>query len=374
LVLAIVMVVMLGGWMAGGDLLDLPVMADDPTTPGESPTTPPPPIQTPTWDTTTSGSVSFAFVGDITFGRARQRPPRGSGTIFDRVRGALQADITMGNLETAIGNMGASKCSPGSTSCYTFVAHPDAAQALADAGFDIMTVANNHSRDAGESGVLSTQRFLKEAGVKWTGNPGQITYIDVEEEGIRVGFLGFAPYWSVANALDIQNAKKMVAQAKKNADLVVVFFHLGAEGTGSQHVRPGTEHAFGENRGDPMAFSRAVIDSGADLVVGSGPHVLRGMQWYKGKLIAYSLGNFSGFNTLSHSGALGVSAILHVTLDKKGQFVVGSVTPVVMVSPGFPRIDPKGTAINSMSRLSQQDFGGKGAVSLARNGTINPPK
>jgi len=166
---------------------------------------------------------------------------------------------------------------------------------------------------------------------------------------------------------------RLVSQAKQNADVVVVIMHLGAEGTDKQHVRPGTEYAFGENRGDSMAFSHAVIDAGADLVVGSGPHVLRGMQWYQGRLIAYSLGNFTAYHTLSVSGASAFSGILHVTLDGQGRFVAGGLTPVVIVPPGTPTIDPSGSAVAIVNALSQADFTGNGAVLLGSDGTILVP-
>ena len=75
---------------------------------------------------------------------------------------------------------------------------------------------------------------------------------------------------------------------------MVVQVHMGAEGSAGHAVRPGNEIFFGENRGDPIEFAHAVIDAGADLVVGHGPHVMRAMEFYKGRLIAYSLGNFAG--------------------------------------------------------------------------------
>ena len=78
--------------------------------------------------------------------------------------------------------------------------------------------------------------------------------------------------------------------------------HAGAEGSDRAHVEPGPETYLGEPRGDSVAFTHAVVDAGADLVVGSGPHVLRGLEWYRGRLIAYSLGNASGYRTLSTAG------------------------------------------------------------------------
>ncbi len=116
-----------------------------------------------------------------------------------------------------------------------------------------------------------------------------------------------------------------------------------------------------------------MIDAGADLVMGSGPHVLRGFQWYKGHLIAYSLGNFCGYNTLGLDAYTSISGILHVTLNADGQFVKGSVTPLRLISPGTPEADPNRTAISYINSLSSDDFSGNGAVHLSAGGKITKP-
>ena len=120
--------------------------------------------------------------------------------------------------------------------------------------------------------------------------PGEIAVLKVH--GIRVAVIGFAPYPWAQSLTNVAAAKRLVARARKRADVVVVTMHAGGEGVAFEHVRPGTETFLGENRGNPLVFSHAVIDAGADLVVGSGPHVLRGIEWYRGRLIVYSLGNF----------------------------------------------------------------------------------
>jgi len=318
-------------------------------------------------------TVSFSLVGDMTFGTSRNLPPGGIDSILGHVRGELQSDLTMGNLETVIGNVSAIKCTEDSDSRHEFVAHPSTARALRDAGFSAVSVANNHTYDAGAAGAKATEQALSDAGIKWTGRPGQITYMTLEETGVKVGLLAFAPYASSSNAVNIVNAAQMVAKAAKNADLVVVYMHVGGEGSDRQNVKPGSESFLGENRGDPMALSHAVIDAGADLVFGSGPHVLRGMQWYKGHLIAYSLGNFCGYHTFNTNGPLGLSAVLHVTLDSRGGFIQGSLTPLKLIGAGTPQIDATRKAIDTVRQLSKADFGGKGAVGLDVDGTIQPP-
>jgi poly-gamma-glutamate capsule biosynthesis protein CapA/YwtB (metallophosphatase superfamily) len=164
----------------------------------------------------------------------------------------------------------------------------------------------------------------------------------------------------------------MVMRAKREADIVVVLMHAGAEGSDAQHVRPETEWFLGENRGNAEAFSHTVIDAGADLVMGSGPHVLRGMEWYRGRLVAYSLGNFLGDGTLGIDGVLGASGILHVTLAANGGWVRADLTPVRLVSPGVPTVDPDEEAHGIVRTLSREDFG-RNAMRVTPTGQLLPP-
>src|SRR5204863_636201 len=153
--------------------------------------------------------------------------------------------------------------------------------------------------------------------------------------------------------VNLPKAAELVRQAKSQADLVVIQVHMGGEGADHTHVKPGTEIFYGENRGDPIAFSHAVIDAGADIVIGHSPHVLRAMEFYKGKLIAYSLGNFAGYHALGTGGVVAVSEILRVTLRRDGSYVSGTLVPALMVAPGVPRLDPRKQAISLVSGLTK---------------------
>jgi poly-gamma-glutamate capsule biosynthesis protein CapA/YwtB (metallophosphatase superfamily) len=163
-----------------------------------------------------------------------------------------------------------------------------------------------------------------------------------------------------------------VRKADEWADLVVVTMHAGAEGSDHQHVRPGTEWFLGENRGNVYAFAHAVVRAGADLVVGSGPHVLRGMEWYRERLIAYSMGNFVGYHTLSTAGVTGVSGILQVTLARDGSWVAGDLVPVTIAPDGIPRPDAAEAADGIVRTLSKKDFGRHGML-VSRTGVLRPP-
>jgi len=320
---------------------------------------------------TSSGSVSIDWVGDMTFGTVNAWPPAGVGSLLTAVTPSLRSDLTMGNLESALGDLPMTKCAPHETDCYEFEAPDSTAQDLKRAGFSAVNVANNHTLDAGTAGETSTDTALRAAGLAWAGRPGQISYLT--RNGITIALLGFAPWSYDANALELPAAEALVRQARRHAQVVIVMEHIGAEGDGAQHVRAGEEYYLGQDRGNPIAFTHGVIDAGADLVVGSGPHVLRGFQWYHGHLIAYSLGNFSGYNTLGLDGITSVSAVLHVTLGARGQFVTGSITPLRLIAPGTPRPDPAGAAISAVNGLSQADFSGNGAVHISAAGTIQPP-
>jgi poly-gamma-glutamate capsule biosynthesis protein CapA/YwtB (metallophosphatase superfamily) len=315
-----------------------------------------------------SETVSITWVGDMTFGTLNEWPPEGTGSLLDDVKPYLHSDLTVGNLESALGDLPMSKCAPKETDCYQFEAPAYTAKDLRRDGFSAVNVANNHTLDAGPAGEVSTDHALRAARLRWAGRPGQITYLT--RNGIKIALLGFAPWSYDADALDIPAAEALVREAKQHAQVVIVMEHLGGEGDDYRHVKPGEEYFLGQDRGNSIAFTHGVIDAGADLVMGSGPHVLRGFQWYRGHLIAYSLGNFCGYNTVGLDTYTSVSAVLHVTLNARGQFVKGSITPLRLVSPGIPERDPDRTAVSYINSLSRDDFAGHGAVRLSAAGKI----
>ncbi len=313
-------------------------------------------------------TFSLTWVGDMTFGSLDEWPPAGTGSLISAMKPYLHSDLTVGNLESALGDLPMSKCTAREKDCYQFEAPDSTARDLKRDGFSAVNVANNHTLDAGPAGETSTDHALHAARLRYAGRPGQITYLT--RNGIRIALLGFAPWSYDADALDIPAAEALVRQARKHAQVVIVMEHLGGEGDAYRHVRPGDEYFLGQDRGNSIAFTHGVIDAGADLVMGSGPHVLRGFQWYHRHLIAYSLGNFCGYNTLGLDAYTSVSAMLHVTLNAAGQFVSGSITPLRLVSPGIPEVDPGKTAISYLNSLSQEDFAGNGAARISATGRI----
>ncbi|HEV2752220.1 MAG TPA: CapA family protein [Solirubrobacteraceae bacterium] len=249
-------------------------------------------------------TVTIGWVGDTMLGRAgAPAPDRGRGILAGTGRVTVAPDLMLGNLEGTLSVGGTSKCAAASANCHAFQVPPDHADALHRAGFDLMSLANNHAYDFGETGREQSAQALEESGIASTGGPAEITVL--EHDGMEVAVLGFAPYpWS-APLNDHDAAAELVREAREQADLVVVTMHAGAEGSDRTRTPVGTEVAYGENRGDSRRFARAVIDAGADLVLGAGPHVLRGMERYKGRLIAYSLGNYAGWHNFSATAPSG---------------------------------------------------------------------
>ncbi len=331
-------------------------------------------------------AVSIAGVGDIIMGTAPDKlPPNGARGFFDRVAAGLRGDIVMGNFEGALTeNAGYTKCvepspSPGTPSpsaspkkqdCFAFRMPPAYAGVLHAAGFHILNLANNHTFDYGPSGLQDTHGALDAAGVRYTGQPGAIPVLVAA--GIRVAVLGFSPYGWTNSVTDLDAAAALVRTATTKADVVVVNMHAGGEGADRTHVRPGTESFLGENRGDPIAFAHAVIDAGADLVVGHSPHVMRGLEWYKGRLIGYSMGNFAGYQVLSSAGPLGIGGVLQVRLAADGSWQGGKLVPTEMVDGGYPAMDAELRAITLVRDLSKADFGAT-AMTVGPDGTLTPP-
>jgi hypothetical protein len=312
-------------------------------------------------------SVTIAWVGDMVLASSYGTPPNaGRRSMAAVVAPLLSADVTFGNLEETLSQLPESKCG-GSPNCFAFQAPPSYAKRMTAAGFDVMNVANNHADDFGTAGERSTERALTAAGLRWTGRPGQITVM--RREGLRIAFLGFAPYRWASRLEQVSVAQALVRKAGLRADLVVVAMHAGAEGSAATHVPHGSETFLGENRGDSRRFAHAVVDAGADLVVGSGPHVIRGMERYHARLIAYSLGNFVGYKNFGTGGTLSLSAILSVTLRGDGAFAGGTWTSLRLDGDALPHPDPSHASAQLVAQLSHEDFGAA-AAHVAQNGEI----
>ncbi len=322
--------------------------------------------------------LTIAAVGDIMLGspfpNETRMPPNDGADLLKDVTPILEkADIAFGNLEGPLADGGISeKCGTGKPNCFAFRMPTRYGKYLKDAGFDVMSLANNHASDFGDAGRASTRETLDKLGIKHAGSDkNQFSTAYMQAKGKTIAFIGFATNNLAPNVNDLSFARQLVLAADKKADIVVVSFHGGAEGAANQRVPNKTELFFGEKRGNLPLFSRTVIDAGADLVLGHGPHVLRGMEIYKDRLIAYSLGNFATYGWFRLQGATAETLVLDVELDAKGEFLSGKIHPLVIEDWGFPRPDKTKSAIKTIRRLSNLDFGAN-APKISDDGMISP--
>lgn len=318
--------------------------------------------------------LTVRAVGDMMIGSAFPEgylPEDDAKDTFTAVADWLRAaDLTFGNLEGPLCDGGkTTKCRPDQPPgrCYAFRSPGRYAQIYRAAGFDVVNTANNHNGDFGEACRIETEQHLEEVGIQHSGRPGDIAEMTVK--GLKVALIGFHTSPACHDLNDTDGARALVRALAADHDIVIVAFHGGAEGIQAQHVPRGHEFFYGEDRGDLRTFTHAVVDAGADLVLGSGPHVLRGMEIYKDRLIAYSLGNFATYGRFSLGGPLGVGAVLSVTLAADGHFLTGRVLPTRQVGEGRPVKDESGEAIDLVRTLSSEDFPGT-AVQVAEDGTL----
>ena len=237
---------------------------------------------------------------------------------------------------------------------FAFRTPPWYASVLKEAGFDVLSVANNHSMDFFEQGFEDTIANIEASGMKAVGRKGEI--LVVEAQGQRVAFIAFSTFDVHNTVNDLESAIALVETAQQQADMVVVSFHAGKEGTDAVYTRDQEEFFYSENRGNVVRFSHTMVDHGADLVLGHGPHVPRALERYNNKLIAYSLGNFLGYRSLSTVGPLGTSLILQADLDAQGDFVGGRIIPVALDKNGVPYLDDHFGSVVLVRQFTQRDF------------------
>lgn len=312
-------------------------------------------------------------VGDIMLGSsvpAGHLPPDEGAHLLGGVAPLLQdADVTFANLEGPLCDSGTSnKCRPGSN-CFAFRTPTAYAAYLADAGIDVVSTANNHAADFGEPCRRETEATLEAHHIAWSGPPGSVARLTVN--GRRLALVAFHTSSATNDLNDLLAAKGLVSALAHEVDLVVVSFHGGKEGTNATHVAEGAERYLGENRGDLKRFTHAMIDAGAALVLGHGPHVLRAMEVYQGHLIAYSLGNFATYGRFELSGPLGVSVVLEASLDAEGRFVEGRLLSTKQLGLGVPVIDETGQGAKMVGSLGAADFPSS-TVLVGADGRILP--
>ncbi len=307
-----------------------------------------------------SKTIKVMAVGDIMMGtdfpNDSYLPPDGKGP-FDDVNSILtKADILFGNLEGTLTDEGenAKRCSDPSK-CYSFRSPEYFGKYLEETGFDVMSIANNHIGDFGEIGIKNTSKTLQKHNIAYAGVFAQPSTI-FEKNGIKYGFCAFAPNKDCIKIHNLTNAKKIVIELKEKVDIVIVSFHGGAEGSDHTHVPRKTERFYGEDRGDVYRFAHTLIDAGADIILGHGPHVSRAFEVYKNKFIAYSLGNFCTYSRFNLSGIKGYAPIAEIEINSDGDFIKGMLHSAKQIDEVYPFIDEKKRALKEIKQLTEKDF------------------
>ena len=277
--------------------------------------------------------------------------------LLDLLRGG---DITFGNMEGSLFD-GDSEHKPcrNPKACYVFRSPEFHAELLRGMGFNAMSIANNHSGDFREAGRAATMAALARNGIVYAGidEPGARTGTLVLDSGIRVGLAAFAPNWQTVSINDHGRAQALVRSLDAGHDIVVVSFHGGAEGATMTRVPREMEIFYGEERGDVYRFAHDVIDAGADVVLGHGPHVPRAVEVYRGRFIAYSLGNFWTYGRFNLSDLAGIAPVVDLELSTgDGRLLDARIHSVRQEGWGIPRIDPSGAAWHAVAGLTARDF------------------
>lgn len=300
--------------------------------------------------------------GDIMLGTdypsATYLPPSADcSPLLRPVHHVLQSgDVLFGNLEaTFCSEGGTPKACKDTTRCYVFRMPDHFISCLLDAGYDLFSVANNHANDFGPEGRASTAAMLDSVGIAFAGSLDH-PYTTFEKGGITYGFAAFAPNKGCIDLKDYKGAARITRMLDSISDVVIISFHGGGEGKDHQHVVRGDEEYLGYNRGSVYRFAHTVVDAGADVVFGHGPHVTRAVELYSDRLICYSLGNFATYRRFNLHGPNGVAPIIKVFTNREGVFQRGEVVSIYQPGEGGPRIDPQNRALTYLRELTAADF------------------
>lgn len=312
-------------------------------------------------DSILQDTISITAVGDLMLGSAypstSNLPKDDAVNSFQAVKHLLRGDIVFGNLEGCFLNSGRStKCKDTlGNSCFAFRMPERYATVYKDAGFNLLSVANNHVGDFGITGRKKTAAILDSLSINYAGLNTK-PYTVFEKNGITYGFCAFSPNDNTLQITEIDSAKALIAELKSKANIVIVSFHGGGEGSKFEHITRKTEIFYKEDRGNVYTFAHAVIDAGADVVLGHGPHVTRAVECYKGKFIAYSLGNFCTYGMFNLAGPNGIAPLLQIKINGKGDFLLADVISVKQDKINRLTVDKTHAAFRKMQLLTQTDI------------------
>ena len=314
----------------------------------------------------------IAVVGDIMMGTTFPEirlPEHDGAMLFSDCAGILSsADVAAGNLEGVLCDGGESTKKVVEGRSYAFRTPVSYAGRLSEAGFDFLSIANNHSRDFGAEGLASTMAVLDSAGIGYAGLPS-CRYTVKRIAGTRFGFCAFGHNSHTLRHTEVSCVENILRELKDSCDILIVSFHGGAEGAGMSHLPYGTETYLGENRGNLRKFARLCIDLGADIVFGHGPHVTRAVELYKDRFIAYSLGNFCTPYGMNISGVNGYAPVIEVKIARDGSFRKGKIHSFIQVPGKGPRHDYENRTARHIAGLTEADIESPG-IFITESGDI----
>lgn len=317
-------------------------------------------------------TIKLALTGDIMMGTtypSTQLPQEEGRLLFKHVAPIISgADIAAGNLEGTL-------CDGGTTTkrmskvSYAFRTPVKFAPRLSEAGYDFLSVANNHVNDFGDTGISSTMKALDGVGIKYAGIKDLCEWSVVEKDGRRYGFCAFSHNQKTCDHRDLETVRRILGELREQADFVIVSFHGGAEGSAHNRLPYGSETFCGENRGSIRELAHFCIDEGADVVYGHGPHVLRAVEVYKGHFIAYSLGNFCTPYGINLRGISGYAPVVTVRVLADGTFVDGQIHSFIQQRGAGPLPDAQNLVAKEMKRLTELDVP-KTPITISATGAI----
>ena len=317
-------------------------------------------------------TMTIALCGDIMMGTTFpevELPANDGRDLFKDTKPITQrADLALGNLEGALCDDGKSRKGSGPNT-YSFRTPTNYAVNLSDAGYDFLSVANNHSLDFGEHGMDMTEQSLKGQDISYAGVKGRSEYAIVERNGVKYGICAFGHNPYTVMHTNLTTVKRILDTLRPQCDILVVSFHGGAEGADQNHLPEGTETFLGENRGNLREFTHFCIDNGADVIYGHGPHVTRCMEVYKNKFIVYSLGNFCTPYGMSLIGIKGYAPVVEIKIDRNGDFISGQIHSFIQKKGIGPLKDSTNSVAKEMKSLSESDIKNP-QITISTNGEI----
>jgi len=319
-------------------------------------------------------TIWIAAVGDVVpasdYDRIALPPNNGQQLFTDLVTYIQSADLAFANFEGVLSGCDdceARKCNDRKY-CYRFRIPEIYATRVKEAGFDFLNIACNHIEDFGVKGRVHTHKRLLEMGFFAAGIE-QHPCIAFEMGGMKYGFCAFAQFQGCSK---MRNSSLLICEVKKmveSCDLVIVSLHGGAEGPKHRNTPREDEEFLEFNRGNMYKTAHLCIDAGADLIIGTGPHVARAVELYKNRFIMYSLGNFCTYGPFGHHVYTRHAPLMRVGIDAEGNFLAAQIIPIKQIEKGLPRYDSAGLAIQHLKELTTEDFP-KTPLTIGRDGWI----